>query len=478
MASNKVKQNGEHSLKRDLRAIDVWGLALGAIIGWGCFVLPGNAFLPKAGPLGMAIGMLIGAAVMIIISYCYGYLIRKFPSSGGEFVYIDSSFGKMHAFIGGWFLILAYWSLIPLNATAIALIARYLFPGIIEQGLLYNIQGYDVYAGEVVVASLFLIVLAWVNIRGIKSAGWVQTAVALTLISGIVLILIGTLLSHPTWSNLLPLKPKGENWWQAIFAIVAMAPWAYIGFDCVPQAAEEYNFPHKKSRNLMISAIMVAAFLYIVMNTVTALERPWADLVSDKSVTWATGHSVKYFLGKGGLFLLGIAMFGAVISGMNAFYITASRLMYAMSTAHALPQVFGKLHSKYKTPYYAILFMLVFSLIAPWYGRNVLIWIVDMTSFGASIVYAYTCASTIRQAYRDHKPFYVVMGTLGLICSLFFVSLLVVPGMPGFLSTQAFVSLGVWVVLGIIFYFSIRPTYIGKYGHRRVHRTLKERARK
>lgn len=47
----------EQGFKKELRPIDVWGLALGAIVGWGCFVLPGNAFLPKAGPLGMAIGM-------------------------------------------------------------------------------------------------------------------------------------------------------------------------------------------------------------------------------------------------------------------------------------------------------------------------------------------------------------------------------------------------------------------------------------
>lgn len=41
----------EQGFKKELSPIDVWGLALGAIVGWGCFVLPGNAFLPKAGPL-------------------------------------------------------------------------------------------------------------------------------------------------------------------------------------------------------------------------------------------------------------------------------------------------------------------------------------------------------------------------------------------------------------------------------------------
>ena len=134
--------------RKDMRPIDVWGLALGAIIGWGCFVLPGSAFLPKAGPAGTAAGMLIGALLIIVIALSYGYMIRKFPVSGGEFIYAKEAIGKRNAFVCGWGMILAYWSLIPLNATALALISRYLFPGIVQQGLLYQIAGWDVYAGD------------------------------------------------------------------------------------------------------------------------------------------------------------------------------------------------------------------------------------------------------------------------------------------------------------------------------------------
>ena len=105
--------------KKDMRPIDVWGLALGAIIGWGCFVLPGSAFLPKAGPAGTAAGMLIGALLIIVIALSYGYMIRKFPVSGGEFIYAKEAIGKRNAFVCGWGMILAYWSLIPLNAHSV-----------------------------------------------------------------------------------------------------------------------------------------------------------------------------------------------------------------------------------------------------------------------------------------------------------------------------------------------------------------------
>ena len=356
---SKTKGN----FKKAMRPIDVWGLALGAIIGWGCFVLPGTAFLPKAGPLGSAMGMLIGALLIIVIALSYGYLIRKFPVSGGEFIYTKEAIGKRNAFVCGWGMILAYWSLIPLNATALALISRYLFPGIVQQGFLYEIAGWDVYAGEVILASAFIILMALINIRGIKEAAWLQTAIALTLV-GCICIITFIVLGTSDLENLSPGFPDGRRWWKGVFSIVAMAPWAFIGFDCIPQSAEEYNFSHKKSTGIMVSAILVAALLYIAVCTVTATGlKPWQELLADRN-NWPTGHVVRNTIGLAGIVTLGIAMFCAVVSGMNAFYISTSRLMYAMAKEGSLPAWFGHLSPKYGTPSKAILFTMCATLLA------------------------------------------------------------------------------------------------------------------
>ena len=445
--------------KKDMRPIDVWGLALGAIIGWGCFVLPGSAFLPKAGPAGTAAGMLIGALLIIVIALSYGYMIRKFPVSGGEFIYAKEAIGKRNAFICGWGMILAYWSLIPLNATALALISRYLFPGIVQQGLLYQIAGWDVYAGEVILASAFIIIMAIINIRGIKQAAWLQTAIALTLV-GCILIVTFLVMGTADWANLEPGFPDGRRWWKGVFSIVAMAPWAFIGFDCIPQSAEEYNFSHKKSTFIMISAILVAAILYIGVCAVTAVGvEPWQDLLARRN-NWPTGFVVRNTIGLAGIIVLGIAMFCAVISGMNAFYISTSRLMYAMAKEGRLPKRFGKLSRRYGTPGNAIIFTMVMSLFAPWFGREILIWIVDMTSVGAAIVFAYTTASAAIIGKRNGNIKNTVIGIIGCLFSLFFLSLLVIPGMPGYLSFQSRVVLLVWIAIGVAFYFIIRKSYV------------------
>ena len=453
MSEKRVK------LKRVMRPIDVWGLALGAIIGWGCFVLPGTAFLPKAGPGGTAMGMLIGALLIIVIAVSYGYLIRKFPISGGEFIYAKEAFGKRNAFVCGWAMILAYWSLIPLNATALAMISRYLFPGIVQQGLLYEIAGWEVYAGEVILASAAIILMALLNIRGIKQAAWIQTAIALTLV-GCILVITFLVFCISDWSNIAPAFPEGRRWWKGVFSIVAMAPWAFIGFDCIPQSAEEYNFSHKKSTFIMISAVLVAAILYIAVCAVTAVGvEPWQQLLDSRNA-WPTGYVVRNTMGLAGIIVLGVAMFCAVVSGMNAFYISTSRLMYAMAKEGSLPKWFEHLSPKYGTPTNAIIFTMAMSLFAPWFGREILLWIVDMTSVGAAIVFAYTTGSAAVIGYRNGSKKYAVFGIIGCLFSLFFLSLLIIPGMPGYLTFQSRVVLFVWILIGVAFYFTIRKSYV------------------
>ncbi len=442
-----------------MKPIDVCALALGAIIGWGCFVLPGNAFLPKAGPAGTALGMLVGACLILVIAFSYGYLLRKYPVTGGEFAYANIFLGKGHAFVCGWAMVLAYWSLIPLNATALGLISRNLFP-VLQFGKLYDVAGWPVYTGELMTAVFFIIIVAIINIRGVRKAAWTQTAVALILVGSIALLAALALGKNPDFRNLAPGFPAGVSSWDAVFAIVAMAPWAFIGFDCIPQAAEEYDFKPKFGTIILVVAVAAAALLYVTVNTITAVMMPWQELLA-AGHSWPTGYVVATYLGKLGLWVLGIAMFCAVFSGMNAFYMATSRLLYAMAKENALPSWLGHINRK-SSPSYAIIFVMVLSLIAPWFGREVLGWIVDMTSLGASVVFAYTTVTAAVLAKRMHQPFRMFLGILGFLFSLFFIVLLVVPGMPGFLSLPSWICLGAWVVMGVIFFMIIRNKYYGK----------------
>src|SRR5699024_4667349 len=124
----------------------------------------------------------------------------------------------------------------------------YIFPAFAEQGYLYTIAGWDVYLMEIVIASAALILFAYLNIRGTTLTGRIQFIFVICMIVGVAFLCIGAIF-HPStsFSNMQPLFKPDVSIWSSIIVIVAIAPWAFVGFDSVPQAAEEFNFPPKKA---------------------------------------------------------------------------------------------------------------------------------------------------------------------------------------------------------------------------------------
>jgi amino acid transporter len=454
------------TLQKTLKPHWVWAIALGSAIGWGCFVLP-TGWLDKAGPLGAIIGLLIGGLIMMIIAVSYGFMIEKFPVSGGEFAYAYLGFGRNHAFICGWFLTLGYICIVALNASALALLGKFIFPKITNVGLLYEISGWEVYFGEVLIATVALLIFAYLNIKGATISGKLQFIFCLILVLGVILLTISMVL-HPATSiqNLQPLFKPGVPALTGIIAIIAIAPWAYVGFDNIPQAAEEFDFSPRKAFSLIIYSIIAAGILYSFMVVVTAIGYPWQQLVEGKPV-WGTGEVVSNTLGIVGMLLLAISLCMGVFTGLNGFYVSSSRIMFAMGRAQILPSVFSKLHPKYNTPYMGVIFTCIICLFAPWFGREALLWVVDMSAIGVTIAYFYTCFAAFNLFKWSHdgktmsvdgvpvntvSPIKKILALLGALSGIIFLGLLLVPSSPSALGMPSLLSLLIWVLLGIAFY--------------------------
>lgn len=461
-----MQKNKNIQLEKKLSPINVWSLALGCIIGWGAFVMPGNTFLGNAGPLGTAIAMGIAAVIMIIIAFNYNYMINKYPVSGGEFIYTQKAFGEKHAFVCSWFLGLSYLAIVPLNATALALIGRNLMDNVFQVGFHYNVAGYDIYFGEIILAVVALLLFAFFSIRGVRFTGTFQTGLVFALVGGVLVIAIAAIVNPSVkFSNLMPGFYPGNSPMSGILAVVAVAPWAFVGFDTIPQAAEEFKFSAKKTKLIMVLSIFFGAAVYVILNTVTAAVIPegyanWADYISDVPnlnglLSLPTFHAAQQLLGVWGVLFLGIAVLGAILSGIIGFYMATSRLLYSMSKEKVLPTWFGILHPKYKTPANAIMFVLIVALIAPFFGRTALGWIVDMSSIGAAIGYGYTSCAAFKYAKKDKHKGIMVTGLMGGFMSIVFMTLLLVP-IPMFnssLGKESYICLIVWVIIGGIFYF-------------------------
>ena len=251
---------------------------------------------------------------------------------------------------------------------------------------------------------------------------------------------------------------------SAILATFAIAPWAYVGFDAIPQAAEEFNFSFKKVSVIMIVAIVFGCFVYTSNNTVAAaaLEN-WPDRVM--AGEWVLLIAAEELLGTFGKVLIGLGVSCAVLSGIMGFYLASSRLMYSMSRDGYLPPWFGKVDSRYGTPRNAMMFCILISLSGPILGREALGWFVDMSAIGASIGYFFTCASTMVTMKRDGDgtPFLKVMAILGVVFSVAFMilQLIPIPGLSGVhFGRESYMMLVAWIAIGLVFYVKEKKHFV------------------
>ena len=482
-------ENNKSGLQKQLSPTHVWAIAFGCIIGWGAFINPGKKFLPNSGVYGTAIAMILGALVMFIIAYAYAYMVPKNPKAGGEFNYTKKCFGRAPAYLCGWFLVAAYLTNVPMNSTAIGLIVDGLDGGadILKWGFHYSIAGFDVWAGEVFFASLILILFGWLNIMGVKKAGFIQTVLTTMLAVSVFTLTIAAIISSKAqWSNIqmpwgfdraaaLEAGAAGDGLKEfakagpmgilsAIMATFAIAPWAFVGFETIPQVAEEFKFSHKKVMLIMGIAIIFGTFVYVANNTVAAIAvANWPDRVMNGE--WVLLVGAEELLGVFGKVLLGIAVSSAVLSGIMGFYLASSRLMYAMARDGYLPKVFSKISNKYGTPVNAMIFCVIISLSGPILGREALGWFVDMSAIGASIGFFFTCASTIVTMNRDNdgRFRYKCLAALGCLLSFAFIELQLVPieGLKGVhFCWQSYLMFAIWCFIGFCFFIRQRKNFI------------------
>ena len=448
-------------LDQTLRPRQVAALALGCVIGFGCFVLPGD-FLRTAGPVGATLGIFVGGVAMLIIARSYGVMVRTLPVAGAEFAYAYRVGGRYNAYTCGWLLALGYLSVVPLNATALGTLGRFVAPQLFARGSLYTVAGFEVFAGEVLLASAAIIIVGLIQMKGVATAGSLQVGLTALLIVTVLVIGLGTTVSEVTsTANLKPYFAPERSPLAGVVGILAIAPWLYVGFDTLPQTAEEFDFSPAQGLRLMALAIGCGALMYSVVILATASVMPWQSLVSAEPL-WATGVTVRESLGQGGLVCLVLAVVAAVFTGINGFFMASSRLLFSMGRATLLPSWFAQIHPTHRTPANATLFVGAISLAAPWFGREVIVWIVDMAALGTAFGYFYTCLAAVRVADTSNAPTSSTDRTyarLGTMLSIGFITLLCVPGMPGFMATPSWVALAVWVGLGLIFLASQSGRY-------------------
>lgn len=447
--------------QRVLDTKEVLALAFGAMIGWGWVVLAGG-WVNSAGSLGAMLAFAIGGVAVVLIGLTYAELAAAMPLTGGEHVYSHRAFGMGGSFICTWAIILGYISVVAFEAVALPTVIEELFPNY-KVGLLWNVAGWDVYLSWAMVGVVGAIIMTWVNIRGIKSSALLQKVVTLLIIVVGLMLVTGALFNGDA-AHMQPLFANGA---KGVLAVLIMTPFMFVGFDVIPQAAEEINLPYKQIGRILIFSVVMAVAWYIgiILAVSLALSGEQSAAATLPTVDAMSAVFGGAWAGK----LLILAGIGGIITSWNAFLVGGSRAIYAMAHAKMLPEFLGRLHPTYKTPVNAILMVGALSIVAPLFGRKALVWLVDAGGLGIVVAYATVAASFLvlrRKEPEMPRPFRVANGNLvgwGALILAVGIIVLYMPGSPAALIwPYEWAIVGGWAMLGLGFYVWSRVKHPGE----------------
>lgn len=448
----------DQDIKKVLSRWDVLFLAFGAMIGWGWVVLSGE-WIIGAGTIGAMIAFVAGGILVIFVGLTYAELASSMPTTGGALIYVLRGVGPKSAFTASWMLALGYISVVAFEAVALPTVIEYIFPNY-KVGYMYTINDYDVYASWVLVGVLGSIFVTIVNYLGVKSAAFLQMVLTIIIaIIGLMLIFGGVFNGEA--ANADPLFVGGLG---GIMVVAIMTPFMFVGFDVIPQTAEEMNVPAKAIGKILILSVILAVIWYIAIILAVGLG---LDKESLAASTLPTADAMANVFGSDifGIILIlgGIA---GIITSWNAFIIGGSRILYAMADKKMLPAWFGKLHPKHGTPTNSILFIGTLATVSPLLGRPMLVWLVD--AGGLAIVIAYLLAAVAFVQLRKNepnmeRPFQAgkssIIGWIAIILSIFFV-ILYMPGMPAALVwPYEWIIFAGWAVLGVLLMIAMRKNF-------------------
>lgn len=440
---------------RVIRRKEVLALSFGAMIGWSWVALTGG-WVDGAGSVGAMSAFLLGGIMVVFVGFTYAELASAMPQAGGEHVYSHRALGSTASFICTWAILLGYVSVVAFEAVALPTVTDYLLPGF-SRGYLWTVAGWDVQLTWVMVGVVAAIAMTGINILGIRTAARLQV-MATTLILLVGVLLLGGGVVNGDAGNMQPLITNGA---KGFLGVMVMVPFMFVGFDVIPQSAEEIDIPFAEIGKLLMVSIAMAVFWYIAMIWAVSVglsdaERQASSLPTADAMTVLLGGS---WAGK----LLVVAGIGGILTSWNAFLIGGSRAIYALARAGQLPASLGHLHPKYNTPHRAVLLIGALSILAPLFGRPALVWLVDAGGLGIVIAYAFVAWSflVLRKREPDMKrPYKVrngtIVGWVALILSIGIAGLYM-PGSPAALlwPYEWAIFIG-WALLGVALYRAAR----------------------
>ena len=479
----------EGGLKRTLGAGSLIALGIGAIIGAGLFVRTAAAAANCAGP-SVTLGFVVAALGCAFAGLCYAELASMIPIAGSAYTYSYATMGELVAWIIGWDLVLEY----AIGAATVSIAwSEYLnkllglFGPTIPYAFCHSPLQVDPTSGVRGIINLpalfILLALTLLLIRGIQESALVNSLIVILKVTIVVIIIVlGWHFINP--ANHDPFIPPGTftdasgqehvnqykdmqgvlhdyGGWRGILGAAGIVFFAFIGFDAVSTAAQETKNPKRDMPLGILGSLAICTVLYVLFSFVLTGLAP-VDFFRGAGSEASVARAIDSFMP--GFKWLSDAVTVAILGGFSSVILVMllgqSRVFYTMSHDGLVPPAFSQVHPRYRTPYKSNwLFFGFTGLFAAFLPEDI---VGDMTSIGT--LFAFILVSIGVWVMRVKEPnaprqFRVpavpVVSTLGvLVCGSMIFGL----GWPNW------TRLGVWLVIGLVVYFT--------YGikHSKLHR--------
>jgi len=353
-----------NQLLKSLTFIDAFSIVVGSMIGTGVF-LKSATMAQWAGSVPLVLlAWTVAGLLSIAGAFSYAEMGRRYPSAGGEYIYLRESYGALPAFLFGW---TRFWIASTGSVAAYGVGAATFLSGVISL---------DALGGKTGVALIFIGMFSLVNCFAVSFGGKIQALMTAIKILLIIFLIAGLgLISEkgPEVHSSYLGNVETHNFFSRFGMAVLAALWAFDGWNNLPMAAGEVKNSTRVVPLALVSGTLVVLSLYLGVNLVFFKALSFSEVMSANSALYPDAPSVAAkavarFAGEKSLVIVSCFFVFSALGAMNGSILTGARVPYAMAKDGLFFSAFGKVHPKTYVPLISIVLQGVWAMCLAWSG--------------------------------------------------------------------------------------------------------------
>lgn len=365
-----------HSPQGLLRAVGRWqilGLSINSVVGSGVYLLPAAAFA-LLGPFSVW-GVLLAGVTVSLLVLCYAKAGSYFEQQGGSALYAREAFGPFAGFQVGWTIWLTRIATAASLGNGLADAVARFWPAAGSGG------------GRVAVIAGSLLLLAAINIAGVRQAANVSMALVVGKLLPLALF-VGIGVFYVDWGLAFggpaPAAPGYRQMGEAALLLL----FAYAGFENLSVAAGEYQNPRRNVPFALVAMIVLVTLLYAAVQLVAQGTLPGLAASATPLADAAAAFS-----GEGLALLLTIGAALSILGTSNATMLLGPRFLHTLASDGYGPGVLARVDARFHTPAVAIAVQCVLALALALSGSFVQLALLSMVT--RLLAYITTAASVL-----------------------------------------------------------------------------------